>query len=99
MPVGLSVRGSGQTGDLPRKGLMLGEALPSRLLKKALGEGTGLAKRAEFTANPVGRVPSRGIVRVFQQPARAAAAAALLRCYAPLRLRGVGQPSQPLPRL
>ena len=43
---------------------------PSRLLKKAHGEGTGPTKRAEFTANLVGRVPSRGIVRIFQQPAR-----------------------------
>jgi hypothetical protein len=42
----------------------------SRLLKKAPGQGTGPTKRAEFTANPVGRVPSRGIVRVFQQPVR-----------------------------
>ena len=52
---------------------------PSRLLKKAPGEGTGPTKRTEFMANLVGRVPSRGIVRVFQQPARDSHAAQLAK--------------------
>jgi hypothetical protein len=44
--------------------------LPSSLLKKPPGEGTGPTMRADFRGNLVGRVPSRGERHVVQQTAR-----------------------------
>src|SRR5688572_5135788 len=45
-------------------------ALPSSLLKKPPGEGTGPTIYVDFRGNPVGRVPSHGERDVFQQAAR-----------------------------
>ena len=45
----------------------------NRLLKNPPGEGAGPTRRVGSRGNPVGRVPSRGVRRFFQQPAKAVA--------------------------
>jgi len=57
------------------------ESSPSSLLKKTPGEGTGPTEHVGSRGIPVGRVPPRGALEVFQQAARvklSASAAELL---------------------
>src|SRR5436190_10506888 len=57
--------------------------LPSSLLNKQPGEGTGPTIHVDFRGNLVGRVPSRGERDVFQQAPRARAS---LQCLASLAI-------------
>ena len=50
----------------------------SRLLENTPGEGTGPTGHVGFRRNPVGRVPPRGVVSAFQQPACSSAGVSLM---------------------